>query len=265
MGRRLTSVLGRISNYSPGRSTLRRFPVWIDVRSRNARFRYFSPPNDDLRLRALASFEGWEDRGRDLLSQASRNAEVIVDVGAYTGVYSLTAAACNREIEVFAVEPSETAARAIEKSARANGFSRISVIRAVASRDSDSEMILLGNRDRGTSTHSVEPGFHAGPVEAVGRARSIRLDSLRLKRVDFLKIDVEGHELAVLEGASNILARFVPVILVECLDGDALSSVAAFARLFGYRSPVLVDEAKRNFLFLPDSGRWSQWRPSIGL
>jgi hypothetical protein len=33
---------------------------------------------------------------------------------------------------------------------------------------------------------------------------------------DFLKIDVEGHELAVLEGAKRILQRHRPAVLVEC-------------------------------------------------
>lgn len=45
--------------------------------------------------------------------------------------------------------------------------------------------------------------------------RTIALDSLRLRRLDFLKIDVEGMEVEVLEGAEKTIASHKPVILVE--------------------------------------------------
>jgi hypothetical protein len=49
---------------------------------------------------------------------------------------------------------------------------------------------------------------------------SIRLDDFvknkKLKRVDFIKIDTDGHEIDVLLGAKEILFNFRPIIVFEC-------------------------------------------------
>jgi FkbM family methyltransferase len=44
----------------------------------------------------------------------------------------------------------------------------------------------------------------------------IPLDSINLHACDFIKIDVEGHEYHVLQGAKETIAKFHPVIIMEC-------------------------------------------------
>jgi FkbM family methyltransferase len=48
----------------------------------------------------------------------------------------------------------------------------------------------------------------------------VPLDSLELARLDFVKIDVEGMELEVLDGAKKSIARFKPQMIVEVLKSD---------------------------------------------
>jgi FkbM family methyltransferase len=65
-----------------------------------------------------------------------------------------------------------------------------------------------------------------------------RLDTLELPRIGFLKVDVEGHELAMLEGAEGLLRRDLPVLLVEAEERHrprAVASVVAFLSGLGYR------------------------------
>jgi FkbM family methyltransferase len=45
---------------------------------------------------------------------------------------------------------------------------------------------------------------------------AVRIDDLGLRRVDFIKLDVEGGELAALRGAGSLIARDRPAILFEC-------------------------------------------------
>lgn len=56
------------------------------------------------------------------------------------------------------------------------------------------------------------------------------LDQYRLHNVGFIKIDVEGHELAVLDGAEETLASSRPNLLVECNDDHQPGGVAKLAR-----------------------------------
>ncbi len=46
-----------------------------------------------------------------------------------------------------------------------------------------------------------------------------KLDDLKLKRVDFIKIGVEGYELGVLEGSEKVLMRNNPIIILEYNPG----------------------------------------------
>ena len=62
----------------------------------------------------------------------------------------------------------------------------------------------------------------------------ISIDSLDLKRLDFLKIDVEGMELEVLAGAKSSIAKFKPILLIETIKTDQLLLTKELDAL-GYR------------------------------
>ena len=65
------------------------------------------------------------------------------------------------------------------------------------------------------------------PVDA------ITIDSLALKRLDFLKIDVEGMECEVLEGAKRTIRQSLPVILVEHIKTGS-DDIVKFPKYYGY-------------------------------
>lgn len=52
------------------------------------------------------------------------------------------------------------------------------------------------------------------------RVSLVSVDSLGLARLDLLKIDVEGMELDVLQGANSALARLKPILIVEAIKAD---------------------------------------------
>jgi FkbM family methyltransferase len=58
-------------------------------------------------------------------------------------------------------------------------------------------------------TQTAAPGWQQTTVETK------RLDDFELGDVGFLKVDVEGHELSVLKGATNLLQRTRPIVMVE--------------------------------------------------
>ena len=62
----------------------------------------------------------------------------------------------------------------------------------------------------------------------------VSLDSQNFKRVDFIKIDVEGMELEVLNGASKILKRSRPVMLIEQIKTDT-NQLEQFLKDAGYQ------------------------------
>lgn len=63
----------------------------------------------------------------------------------------------------------------------------------------------------------------------------ITLDSLKLKRVDFIKIDVEGMEWDVLQGAMHTIQTCKPQMIIETLKSDK-GAICAWLEQFGYRT-----------------------------
>jgi hypothetical protein len=81
------------------------------------------------------------------------------------------------------------------------------------------------------------------------------LDSFALEHVDFMKIDVEGHELAVLRGASETLARHRPWLVVEAWE-DHREPVKQLLAALDYDLRPLQDlcghlGSAQNLVFLP--------------
>ncbi|MFP3423286.1 FkbM family methyltransferase, partial [Bacillus sp. SIMBA_161] len=68
------------------------------------------------------------------------------------------------------------------------------------------------------------------------------LDSIDTKNVRFIKIDVEGTELDVLDGARRTIARDRPLLLMELLAGayaDSTSSIEKICRTYGYDAAIV--------------------------
>jgi hypothetical protein len=115
---------------------------------------------------------------------------------------------------------------------------------AVSDRDGQIS-VPVPDYDRPGSFGSLELAPSGNP-EFIGQAidyalnklqavRAISLDSLPLTRLDFIKIDVEGMEMAVLAGARGLLAQLRPYILVEYIKSDR-QALEAFLTDAGYRT-----------------------------
>lgn len=102
-------------------------------------------------------------------------------------------------------------------------------------------------------------------VENIG-VQIFTLDSLGLTNIGFIKLDIEGHELAALRGAENIIKRDRPVIQVEATNvgGSSANDLVNYLQNLGYLALPFNDgrltyfsetpgnHIKRNCLFLPD-------------
>jgi FkbM family methyltransferase len=95
-------------------------------------------------------------------------------------------------------------------------------------------------------------------VYAEKRVRIETLDSYQLPCVDFIKIDVEGHELEVLRGARRTLQECSPVLLVEVKEPN-LEAVIGFLKDLGYINQplerILPATSKENLFFVKKSIR----------
>jgi FkbM family methyltransferase len=144
----------------------------------------------------------------------------VVDVGASWGLFTHhLSRRVAKEGAVFAFEPHPANSVVLQKLAdkRSNVH-----FRPVAVSDAAGTAAMQVPRHHNrlvTAQSSLAHGFAEQTEVSV---ETIRVPTVRLddeidaaKRIDFAKIDVEGHELAVLRGAASILRTWMPPILIE--------------------------------------------------
>jgi lipopolysaccharide transport system ATP-binding protein len=146
----------------------------------------------------------------------------VLDIGAHHGLYTLLASkrvgSCG---EVIAFEPSPRERRLLARNLHLNPASNVRIENyALGHEASKAELFLVQGSEDGCN--SLRPPAVAAATQTV-LVDVISLDDYLLdaglKRVDFVKLDVEGAERDVLLGASDLLSRSPrPVILVEVQD-----------------------------------------------
>jgi FkbM family methyltransferase len=190
-------------------------------------------------------YESFEDAEMRLVSRLLRPGMTVVDIGAHHGLYSLLAAKLvGRRGRVLAFEPSPRERRRLQRHLRLNGYRNVEIEeRAVADASGEADLFVVqGFRDWG---NSLRPPAVPEPTERV-RVRVCQLDEALAERglraVDFIKLDAEGAELAVLYGASELLQRAPrPAILAEVQDlrtrawGYAAREITALLASWNYQ------------------------------
>lgn len=146
----------------------------------------------------------------------------VLDVGAHHGLYTLLLSKkVGRKGRVIAFEPSPRECRRLEKHLRVNRCSNVHLKQCAAgSEPGEADLFLVdGFQDW---CNSLRPPALPDPTRAVP-VRIRRIDDVlaeqKVSKVDFIKLDVEGGELAALEGATRLLyGESRPAILAEVQD-----------------------------------------------
>lgn len=170
--------------------------------------------------------------------------DLVVDVGANIGNHALFwAGECGAQ--VLAIEPAPIIFSALRANVEANNLEQRIYVRHYG----------LG-RARGLAEFPDVDLSNTGRTRLIAGATGpliIRplhdLPEVAATTVRLLKVDVEGMELDVLEGARPTLERDHPAILVECLDDAAFESVRCFLANFSY-SMLDCFNASPTYLFI---------------
>lgn len=145
---------------------------------------------------------------------------VAIDVGANFGYYSLLLAdLVGPSGRLLAVEPNPSTAVTLRRSLTLNGFDgRTTVVEAAASSSNEGSALLFAPFNEPKNALIVPgPEFvdpTKGSLQNVPRW-SLDAEIAEIGRVDFIKIDAEGAEEAILEGMSVSLNRHKPDLVLE--------------------------------------------------
>lgn len=202
---------------------------------------------------------GYEPASTALFRTAATGADVVLDIGAHVGYFSLLGASAAPGATVVAVEASPENTEVLRRNVEAAG---VRVVNAAFADAAGTAVIQLteASDNSGLSGHPNSPTERTIEVPAVAAADLDLPDGQRI----VVKLDVEGHELAALTGLESVLARFEDVrLLVEmnpkCLTLAGSSADALVDRLRGYGLRLFViDEDARSWHELREGADWRE-------
>jgi len=180
---------------------------------------------------------------------------IFFDVGAHIGEYSLLAASCvgyGGQVHAFEAQP--TTAELLRQNCAANRARNV-VVNSCAVSDHEGHLDFDIHAEPTMSSIATSERGNRGTVTRI-RVRSTTLDEYCGEKAlwpDLVKIDVEGAERLVLEGASRMLSRpahRAPAVVFECLDstyrqfGCSPDQVVALLQSHGYQVHRIAREGE---------------------
>ena len=207
-------------------------------------FQIYVSTLDTLVSQRLLAGQEWERRTSELFRRELRPGMVVLDIGAHIGYFTLLAARLVGERgRVFAFEPLERCCRLLTRSLRSNGFGNVTVVPKGASNQTG--RIRLGQSWRMIDVVPLDE-FFADPGF----------------RVDFIKMDIDGGELAALEGMKNLVrnnpaAKVVLEYDPACLKMCGVQPAELFAKLdeMDFQAQSLCDDREDREIALPSGMR----------
>lgn len=211
------------------------------VNGRYGRIAYFARDVGAVSL-ALAAYGEWAANELAFMRQFIPKNGTVLDIGAYVGTHTLAFAGWTGEVVALEAQPATF--QVLGDNVRCNGLTNVRLEHAAA-----------GDYCGSMHAHGIDITTEAsfGSASLAGAAPDtagtmfdvpiVTIDSLDLPRCDFMKIDVEGMESAVIAGAAATIRRHRPVIYAECNSVELGADSLRVMRDLGYEVRLHVVDA----------------------
>lgn len=160
-----------------------------------------------------------------------------IDIGGHIGTTALPFSRLFKNVLVY--EPNKTNYDFLVNNIKRNNFKNVEAINCGVSNKNMNAQVVKHGKNSGC--------FYLKECNENEGIKVVKLDDLKLENIDFIKIDTEGSELLVLEGALNLIKKNKPLIQVEtnkCSD-----------KYFGYNKSKIFNFLKElNYKILDDDG-----------
>jgi FkbM family methyltransferase len=189
---------------------------------------------------------GFEPRTLKLYKKIVNKGDIILDIGANIGSHTLPLALnTGKNGKVFAIEPTQYAVTKLRKNLNLNEdlSSNISVCQLMLVAD-ENEHLESGIYSSwplfhdGKRIHPEHKGQLMGTEGAVALTLDKMVKQMHINTIDFIKLDVDGHEYSVLMGGKETLKASAPIILMEfapyLFDAEGFEKILVFLKELDY-------------------------------
>lgn len=168
-------------------------------------------------------YEGcFEPTTTAVINRYVKEGMTVLDIGANIGCHTLRFAKLVGKMgKVIAFEPMSWAFSKLKRNVELNNFDNITLERIALSDESKGERVVQFYAswplDADLSDSKIHPIHHGERME--NTVEVITLDDYvqreNIKKIDFVKLDVDGYEYKVIGGGTNTIKKFKPVMIIE--------------------------------------------------
>jgi FkbM family methyltransferase len=202
-------------------------------------------PSDRIISHSLSLYGEWAGDELSFLENLLKPGMCVLDIGAFIGTHTLAFARLVGESgQVHSFEPRKEIYEVLCSNIEANQLKHVKALNMGLS-DSEGAISLqsvditensnFGGLSIETPVNDTTPDMYSVPISTV--------DMLDVAKVDFMKLDVEGMERRVLEGATAVITRDQPIIFCECNSLSSGYEIVDFCKPHNYRAFVLSSPA----------------------
>ena len=180
----------------------------INYFGNNIKF-FFNEDNDSCAVnKSIRKGRIWEKTLINIYKQYVNYNSVVLDIGANLGTHTIPLSLmCNN---VYSFEPQQKLFSLLKKTVEYNKLDNVKLFNNIVS--NKSEELDFNNTGCGRGGLSKYRPRLSGNIT---KENAITIDSLNLVKCDFVKIDVEGAEWDVLNGAHETINKYKPIIILE--------------------------------------------------
>jgi FkbM family methyltransferase len=186
-------------------------------------FRIYVAP-DDMDVGRHVQGDNYETYVMAVFRRLLRPGMGVIDIGANIGYFTmLSASIVGPSGYVLAIEPNPDNARMLEASRRVNGYRQVTVAQVAAARETGLLVLNVSQSNGTTAPPSSDPDL----LLAARTVPAIPVDALAppTRRIDLIKVDVEGAEYVALAGCEALIRRDRPAIISE-FSPDAMQDIS---------------------------------------
>lgn len=172
------------------------------------------------------------------------NSRVAIDIGANIGLWAKDI--CNKFEKVYLFEPYHENVLCLKENLI--NFDNFEIYQKALSNENKISEFFVNEKNLGASSFLVSENLDC--LKKIN-VEKIKLDDLNLFEVDYIKIDVQFHELEVLQGSINTLKNNNPVLCIEAArrNDEELSYVKKFVNLLENLGYIIVGQSVKELFF----------------
>jgi len=225
-----------ISKYWPFRKILKQIESsFIESSVKLQDHTMFLDQNDNLGL-SINPVYGESDT--KIVKQIIKPGDVVLDIGANIGYFTLIfAKLVENSGKVFSFEPESKNFKILKKNIEVNGYSNVVLEQKIVSNNDGQTTLYISDKAGSHRIHQPDNYVESIDIDCISLDNYAQRNSI--KKIDFIKIDVEGAEFNVLQGLQKIINSNKNITLLVEFSPNQIKSC-------GIKPTTMIDFLKEN-------------------